>query len=234
MQITPELESVTVVVVGNFNPAIFSPAWFAFQGLLPRSVAENANLLINHPEITDFRAESLRVTVTQDRLTVKTQSVPHVKVCDLVARIFTELLPHTPLKCLGINRDVHFLVRDKGELDRIGRALAPSEPWGELGIQLGFHEEHGGMTFLTMTRNAPDGRAAGDQVNVRVSPSEQLASDGKIGVFVGINDHYTLTETPSQETALNLMKVLKENFSTSLKRSGQIIDHVESLKNRDR
>ena len=234
MEITPELESVTIVVVGNFNPAIFSPAWFALQGLLPRSVAENAELLINHPEITDFKAESLRVTTTQDRLSVQTQSVPHVKVCDLVARMFTELLPHTPLKCLGINRNVDFLVKDKKEMDRIGRALAPLEPWGELGKQLGFHEEQGGMTTLTMTRNAPDGRAAGDQINVRVEPSKSLANNGKIGVFVGINDHHTLTETTAQETAPKLMKALKDNFNPSLKRSGQIVDHVESLKNKER
>ena len=54
MRIEPELSSVRVVVVGDFNPAIFTPAWFALYGLLPERVASSANLEVAHPQMTKF------------------------------------------------------------------------------------------------------------------------------------------------------------------------------------
>ena len=35
MRIEPEISGVSVVLLGDFNPAIFTPAWFALHGLLP-------------------------------------------------------------------------------------------------------------------------------------------------------------------------------------------------------
>ena len=34
MRIEPEISGVQVVLVGDFNPAIFTPAWFALYRLL--------------------------------------------------------------------------------------------------------------------------------------------------------------------------------------------------------
>ena len=36
MRIEPEISGVAVVLLGDFNPAIFTPAWFAMHELLPR------------------------------------------------------------------------------------------------------------------------------------------------------------------------------------------------------
>ena len=44
MRIDPEISGVGIVVLGSFNPAIFTPAWFALHGLLPKSVADSADL----------------------------------------------------------------------------------------------------------------------------------------------------------------------------------------------
>ena len=40
MRIEPEISDVSVVLLGDFNPAIFTPAWFALHGLLPERVAD--------------------------------------------------------------------------------------------------------------------------------------------------------------------------------------------------
>lgn len=66
MRIEPEISGVGVVVLGDFNPAIFTPAWFALHDLLPRSVAENAGLQVAHQQVTAFDADWLHLQVTVD------------------------------------------------------------------------------------------------------------------------------------------------------------------------
>ena len=49
MKIEPEISGASVVLVGNFNPAILTPAWFELNGLLPEGTAEGADLHLAHP-----------------------------------------------------------------------------------------------------------------------------------------------------------------------------------------
>ena len=227
MRIEPELSGVNVVLLGDFNPAIFTPAWFALHGLLPESVADSAELHIANQQVTDFVADWLRLQVRVDRFFVETLQAPHIRLRDLVARLFKEYLHHTPLRAFGINRDVHFQVKSSAERDRIGRTLAPVEPWGAWGRDLGLDSKHGGMKSLTMSQLAPDGRPTGGQVNITVEPSNRI-SNRQTGVYVGVNDHYAIGNA-ELGTAERLMELFENNFDTSLERSDGIIDHIMSL-----
>jgi hypothetical protein len=227
MRIEPEISGVQVVLVGDFNPAIFTPAWFALYRLLPESVASSAKLEVAHPQATKFTADWLHLEVTVERFVVHTLQAPHVRVRDLVVRVFREHLYHTPLKALGINRNVHFRVRNLTERDRIGRTLAPVEPWGTWGHDLGLDGTRGGMTSLRMSQLEPNGRPSGDKINVTVEPSARIG-EGRTGVFVNVNDHHVIDET-GPRAGTGLMNLLEKNFDESLKRSDDIIDHIMSL-----
>jgi hypothetical protein len=226
MRIEPEISGVSVVVLGTFNPAIFTPAWFELHGLLPEGVDARAELTVAHPQVTAFTVDWLRLDVVVERFAVATTEAPYVRLCDLVARTFKEFLPHTPLRAFGINRDVHFPVQSTAEADRIGRTLAPVEPWGGVGLDLGLDGKHGGMTSLTMSQLRPEGRSAGGKINVKVEPSKRLSPG--YGVFVAVNDHYAL-EDPGPATAERLIAMLLSSFDESLGRSDTIIDHLMSL-----
>ena len=228
MRIEPEIDGVSIVLVGNFNPAIFTPGWFALYGLLPKDAADSAELLVAHPELTHFRTDWLNLQVTTDKFNAETQLAPHVRVRDLVVRVFKEYLYHTPLRAFGINRNVHFRVRDISARDRIGRKLAPVEPWGVWGRQLGDSGRQGGMTSLTMGQVTVEGRPAGDQINVTVEPSNRM-SEGAPGVYVGVNDHYTAGEADGHESGRRLMEILEQNFDSSVACGENIIDHIMSL-----
>ena len=128
MRIDPEISGVGIVVLGSFNPAIFTPAWFALHGLLPKSVADSADLKVAHQQITEFVYDWLHLQVMTGRFSVDTRQAPHTRPGDLVVRIFGEHLSHTPLSAFGINRRVHFRVRNAADRDRLGRLLAPTEP----------------------------------------------------------------------------------------------------------
>lgn len=227
MRIEPEISDVNIVLLGKFNPAIFTPAWFALHELLPENIAERAELEVAHQQVTAFVVDWLHLQVTTERFSVDTSQAPHIRLRDLVVRVFKEHLHHTPITAFGINRQVHFLVDSFIERERIGRMLAPVEPWGAWAKQIGLEGEHGGMTSLTMMQGDPEGRPKGDSINITVEPSNRIG-EGRLGVYVRVNDHYSI-ESSSSETTRHLMGLLEENFETSITRSDGIIDHIMSL-----
>ena len=224
--IEPEIDGVGVVVLGDFNPAIFTPAWFALHGLLSESAAESANLEIAGPTLTRFSTDWLSFHATVDRFDADTAQAPHSRVRDLVVRVFKEQLNMSP-RAIGINRHVHFRVGSLSERDRIGRTLAPVEPWGWFGEELGPDGEHGGMTSLRMSQVTPKGRPPGGEINVVVEPSNRIG-DGRLGVFVSVNDHYEIDQSNARGISY-LIDYLERDFDRSLRRSDSIIDQIMSL-----
>ena len=178
MRFEPEISGVSVVLVGKFNPAIFTPAWFALHGLLPAAVAENAELQVAHQHITAFSADWLRFEVTLEVCKFETLQAPHIRVADLAVRTFREYLSHTPLTAVGINRDVHFRVREEAERDRIGQTLVPVAPWGRWRDELELDGFHGGMTSVTMSQLRPAERPDGGRINIKVEPSHRIREEG--------------------------------------------------------
>ena len=227
MRIEPEISGVSVILIGDFNPAIFTPAWFALHSLLPKGTADNAELQVAHQQVTEFSTDWLYLQVRLERFLVETSQAPYIRLRDLVVRVFKDHLYHTPLKAFGINRNVHFRVGSLAERDRIGRTLAPVEPWGDWRHDLEFDGEKGGMTSLTMSQIDPEGRPPGGRINVKVEPSNRIGH-GRLGVFVTANDHYAIDDT-SPESGERLMRLFEDNFDTSLRRSDGIIDHIMSL-----
>ena len=228
MRIRPEIDGVSVVVLGDFNPAIFTPAWFELHGLLSKNVVASAELTVAHQQLTQFQSEWLTLKATLDRFEVSTLSAPHIRVHDLVVRVFGEQLHHTPIRAFGINRNVHFLVRGQAIRDRLGMILAPLEPWGGWVSELGLDDAEGGMTSLTMSRLNPSDRPLGGEINIKVEPSKRVGREEGTGVYVGINDHYHLGHD-GPASAAKSMDRLAHDFETSVSRSGKIVDHVMSL-----
>ncbi len=228
MRIEPEIAGVSLVVRGHFNPAIFTPAWFGWNELLPEKTVQIAGTKIVHPQIAIFEADWLNLHVQPESFQINTTQAPYVRLQDLATRIFRDHLPHTPLKILGINRDVHFSVRSFDERDRLGRLLAPVEPWGDWGQKLEPDGEHGGMASLTMRQVNLEGRPPGGQINVTVEPSNRIGQ-GRLGVYVQVNDHYNIEDVESQIGTSKIVELLEDNFDESLQRADQIIDHIMSL-----
>ena len=228
MRIQPEITGVAIVLLGNFNPSIFTPAWFGWHELLPEKTVEIAELQIAQSQITSFEADWLKLQAVSDRFTISTTQPPFVRLLDLAIRVFREQLPHTRLQAAGINREVHFLVNSYKERDHIGRSLAPIEPWGEWGDHLEPDGNYGGMASLTMTQVNLQGRPPGGRINVTVENSNRVG-EGQRGVFVRVNDHYVVEDPESQEATSELISMLEQGYDESIRRAERIIDHVMSL-----
>ena len=63
----PEIEGMSIVFRGDFNPKIFQPAWFAAQGLIRNEEADEAKIEIIHPTIVVFSLDWLRIQIEPNR-----------------------------------------------------------------------------------------------------------------------------------------------------------------------
>ena len=84
------------------------------------------------------------------------------------------------------------------------------------------------MTSLTMTQVQLQGRLADDRLNVTVQPSNKIGQDGT-GVYIEVNDHYTIKDPASQSATSEIVAILEDNFDHSIRSAERIIDHIMSL-----
>jgi hypothetical protein len=127
-----KLDEASIVVVGDFNPRIFHPEWFLRYDLLRESevnaAAESDNFVLAE-QLANFETDWLIIQVRRDRFIAKTKDASKFRpLGDLVAAIL-QLLEHTPVGLLGLNRMMHYQVDSEEQWHVIGDTLAPKGIW---------------------------------------------------------------------------------------------------------
>jgi len=218
---------VSIVLRGKFNPAIFSPAWFEKNDLLGQK-AEDAEVRIIHPDVTSFKTDRMTLNSDRNRFSVESLEEPWIGINDFTLRLFGDLLPHTPIEMMGINRTMEFDSTFE-KMEKIGDVLAPKAPWGEWGKMMasGEGEKHGGMRALVQEIRNLDDRPGG-YIRIDVGPSAWR----KNCIAISVNDHYDFSSLLTGELTNGselAMSNLREKFESSIRRSGEIINQVTSL-----
>lgn len=234
----PELASDTmaVVVLGEFDPLLLTPRWLRQADLIAAEDYDSYDTEVISPNVTSVKFGSIHLKVLTTTLEVTTEAAADLEVArDLAAGIL--LSKGAPrVSAMGINRMVHFPAELEG-YHAVGDTLTPKDVWdGVLHLP--------GMLNLSIVGARDDGY--GGNVNVQVQPSALI----RPGVFVSVNDHYTLTRvapitdrnalldpetTDSRQSAEKVpvaAKILTEGFSASRVRAQSIIDRVASLSTR--
>lgn len=207
------IRTASIVLRGEFNPAIFHPAWLAANELIRRQEAESAKIDVVHPRVAQFTvAEWLHLMVTEDRFQVRTTlDAYYDPLRDLVLGV-TDLLAATPVRQLGINGEFEFEFPSLEVWHAFGHRLAPKQPWGKLLIEPG-------MLNLIMEGRRPDDMEG--HVQVHVGPCETF----RYGIRIHVNDHYELaTETRGVGGPEEAARVLSEQWRDSLSRSLNIAE----------
>jgi hypothetical protein len=199
-----------IVLLGDFNPKIFQPAWFAAQELIGKAEAENADIEIVHPEVVIFRLNWLRLEVTRERFSAGTIQDSFEEVTrDLVLGTF-RILSHTPIKKIGINTEAHFEVGSIEKYHSIGHTLAPKEVWNDLLLKPG-------LRSLTMEGVRPDGIKG--QIQVTVEPSLRVQP----GLYIRINDHFEVDNPDSVLGSDEIVAIIEKNWPLTVERANCII-----------
>ncbi|MGA7453980.1 MAG: hypothetical protein WBW73_22820 [Rhodoplanes sp.] len=228
MRIESEISGASVVMLGRFNPQIFQPFWLAQHNIISGEDAEGAKIGLIHEEITSISTRrGISLQVERERFSIDRAAAPLIRIADVACRIFGDLLPHTPIRQVGINRHVHFDVGTQLVRDEIGIRLAPREPWGEWGKTLSWGEgpKHGGLQSLTLIQRDVPGRPRG-WVQTKIEPSKVIGR-GRSGIYMEVNDHY---EAESTDGTDEIVEIVRTQFDASMNNAESIIDQIMSLK----
>lgn len=235
------VDSVTVVVKGHFNPAIFSPAWMLREELIGPGDYDDAELQIISPDLSIFQVGPIALQVARDSLQVATTEPADFERARDVTVGIVKALHHTPIGVLGINRAIHFEVSSIEEWHNVGNALTPKDVWRDV-------LTNPGMRSLTLWDVREDERAG--YVQLQIEPSVSVHP----GIFAVQNDHYELSskqegspagvieepmmERPLAEGDLSTSKskyaveVLDACWQNSMERAEKFFARVSSLRNR--
>lgn len=226
MRYLPEHQAASIVLLGKFNPAIFSPAWLAKAGTITAGEADSATIQVIHPEIAQFSVERFRFDVQKERFQITTLMEPFIRISDSIRTLFTDRLPHTPTSRMGINYELHFRLDSPEQRVALGRALAPIAPWGDFGVRLmggDAPKSIGGLATLAMQESSPPDRASGYR-RVQIEPlrqAQQLSS-----VRMHINDHYEIPDAEDHQGAVPLMELLNDRFDPSISEAKAIVTQL--------
>lgn len=222
---TAEIASVSIVLIGQFNPTIFSPAWIEKVGLVSKELADTAEVSVIHPDISAFVVGPYNFDVRRGRFSVEVKTEPIIEVLDCVLVIFAEYLPHITVTQFGINYTTHFAVGSADRRIALGRRMAPLEPWGDFGQDIDGLSGPltSGMVELTMVRTY-DPPGTGER-RVRVEPSAKPDLENA-GVFITVNDHRMLAGTAEDLGSEKALELLKGVFDESLDTARKIVEDV--------
>jgi hypothetical protein len=174
----PELEGASFVAIGSFNPTIFQPRWLGAQQLIRPEEAENAKITVIQAEIADFSTGWFQLQVLQNRLQLASQDPrQYGPLRDLASALFV-LLPHTPVKLVGVTRTFHFKMPSIEAWHTVGHVLAPKEVWNELLVQPGLRA----IVVQGARKDAP----SGGRVHVKIEPSTKV----ELGLYVEVNEEF--------------------------------------------
>ncbi len=197
-----EQKIFAVVILGDFNPAIFHPSWFAQNELIPNEEVGDATDLICTNEVSTFLLNDVHFQVERQRFGLTTKNASNAPLLrDLAVGIFT-LLEHTPLTAVGLNLDLTYSLDSKEAWHAVGDRLAPKGCWQ--GILAG-----PGMLGVSMQGKRANCNA--DRVSIRVQPVPGIEN----GIFVGVNQHYAI-ETENRTAIFDrnqeVMRILNEDW----------------------
>lgn len=161
-----------------------------------------------------MQAGWFRIEVFSERFTMHSVATPVTEALrDLVQATF-EILQHTPIAKIGLNRAAHFGLENEGVWHNFGHRLAPKEDLWEPVLK------QPGTLSLTIMSERPD--EYGGHINVKVEPSARV----QYGIFVEVNEEYRPLSLSEPHDATWIKDVLVKQWDETQRRATQVFKHV--------
>ena len=213
-----QIRTLAIVIIGNFNPAIIQPFWLSKKNLIKESDAENARDVLIHDQLTQFNLGWVAIEISLDKMRLLSNDERSFEaVRDLAVGLFT-CLSETPVKAVGINHIIHYLVPDKQQYLLLGNRLAPFSNWS--GVL-----DDPKLNKIELIEQLRRDKFKG-HVIVNIEPSHML--NGRNGIALTINDHLSLDDNET-DTNNGLLERLKAIWDNSKQRMIEISDNINNI-----
>lgn len=239
--------SVSLVLIGQFEPNKFDPQSLVEARVIGKKSAETASWLTLVPDKTlQFRIQWAEFLIMEDRLQIVALESPYIRICDAAIKAVVDLAPRTLVRQFGINVSCDYDMESVDSRNDLGCRVAPPEAWGRWGDRL----------RTSMTGETRGGRLQGGVVNVTMR--EHFDTPGLIsfrdvsirpsitipqtGVLLHSNHHHQIDASyeNSEETDIErkmseaevssfLLSKLSDEFEQSVQEALSIFDNVVAL-----
>ena len=224
MTATVEIFGSAIVVIGSFNPAIFTPDWLEKHELIGSEDADKARqgAMVVAREAAQFETDWFVLQVTPEQFSITSNGALSPGLKDLAVGALT-LLPHTPATAMGINFFAHYKLPTTADYHKVGDVLAPKDIWlahfpGE--------DRSAGMVDVTIVIE-PSKRGekpkTPDKKRITVQPSSKVTN----GIYFSYNDHHeVLPENKKRSTVEWCTKLIEEHWQAVWEDSKRVFDGI--------
>ena len=183
-----EVRDYSIVLVGVFNPLMFSPDWFKKYNIISDddydliTNSNSNNEIIITPAITNIKTEKFSFNANPSRIQIRIEKEP-LDNLKTIARSILSQLGGSTISAYGLNMGSHYKINDIHEFQTIADNLTPKKYWAKfLKENTTGDERNGGLLTLKMVNNKED---ASGYVILELSRSNLY----KTGYYFACNDH---------------------------------------------
>ena len=214
-------EEVQVVLVGNFNPAIFNPQWFALKELMSEMEAEQASDVVCTTEFSKFVSDWHQLEVFPTRFVARTKHMGRTEeLRDFVLNTF-DILSETPIRSMGINKQIEYACPSMKAWHAVGDTLAPKTLWRDV-----LEVEDIGMKSIEVQAHRGDDLPG--TRNIHVYPN---LGENKHNVVFRVNAHFEIEKAIRDKKLVSMTQALQEHFEAEITKasslSGNILEKVD-------
>lgn len=197
---TVEIFGSAVVVVGSFNPPIFTPDWLANHNLIGNEDADKARqgAIVITRQLSRFETDWFIFQVTEEQFSITSNGALTPSIKDLAIGALS-LLPHTPVRAVGVNFFAHYKITNVDEAHKVGDALVPKDIWKQV-----FPGENRSVGMVDATvvvepYKRGDKPKSRDKKQLSVQPSAKVPG----GIFLSYNDHHEMASETGEKPSVD-------------------------------
>lgn len=210
-----QIESLSIVFIGDFNPVIVQPFWLSSKGLIREDEASNAKVDIIHNELVKIEWDWVSLEISKQRFELKSNKKPYFEtVKDLSINIFT-ILKETPIRSIGINHIFDLSLLTSSTYYEFGNKLSPLTLWNDSLNDARL------LQIEILEDNRHDSRKG--WYRVRISPSDQKHIN--FGIAININDHLDCEDLKKPQI-MEMINKLKAHWEESKVRSRNVVTDI--------
>jgi len=219
-----EIFGSAIVVLGAFNPAIFTPDWLEHHKLIGGEDADKARqgAIVVSRQISRFETDWFVLQVTDEQFSVTSNGPLAPAIKDLAVGALS-LLPHTPVRALGVNFFAHYKMSTTDEYHKVGDVLAPKDIWSAM---FAGEERSAGLIDLTIAiepAKRGDKPKTPDKKRLTIQPSSKVPS----GIFLSYNDHHELPADGKEKPTIDwCIKTIEEQWQPIWEDSKRVFEGV--------